>query len=274
MNDPQMYVDSLRTLYDCRKIGVCKKKITFDCEHFACCKAAAAKDKDKPGRSLVKGAEAHVGEKYGDPIRLVVISLDTGGNKKDKYGEALLERREAIKKRADKKKNPHMRGTIRTLQHLYGCRPESDLLKRFAMTNSAKCSGKDKSTTSVPDELYKKCKEHGLAELKELNPQLIVTQGVKATYLLDCRDIDDEEIREYVPCSIWDDLYLRSWIYKQLKKYLKYWNNGKGKVPVLQTIHPSAPGGQWQLFEMTVLPIAAYVIRQKVPCLDDFFRSC
>ena len=142
------------------------------------------------------------------------------------------------------------------------------------MTNSAKCSGKDESTTSVPDKLYKNCKEHGLAELKELNPQLVVTQGGKATYLLDCRDIDEKEIREYVPCSIWDDLYLRSWIYKQLKKYLKYWENGDQLVPVLQCPHPSARSGQWQLFKMTILPIAAYIIRQQFPCLGDFFRSC
>ena len=272
MNDP--YVEKLRELYDHRKIGVCKKKITFDCEHSACCEAAAAKAKPK-GRDLVKGAEAHVGEKYGDPIRLVVISLDTGGDPKEEYGEALLERRKTIQAVTYDCANPHMKGTIETLGHLYGRdKSESDLLKRFAMTNSAKCSGKDSKTSMVPDKLYKNCKEHGLAELKELKPQLIVTQGAKARELLDCRCIDEEEIREYVPCSIWDDLYLRSWIYKQLKKYLKYWDNGKRDVPVLQTIHPSAHGGQWQLFEMTILPIAAYVIRQKVPCLDDFFRSC
>ena len=262
MNDP--YVEKLRKLYDRRKIGVSK----FACEHLACCKAAA-----KP-RCLTKGAEAHVGEKYGKPIRLVVISLDTGGDPDEEYGEALLERREAIQAVTYDCANRHMKGTIETLWHLYGRdKSESDLLKRFAMTNSAKCSGKDESKTSVPDKLYKNCKEHGLAELKALKPQLIVTQGTWARYMLDCRDIDEEEIRKYMPCSIWDDLYLRSWIYKQLKKYLKYWNNGKRDVPVLQTIHPSARGGQWPLFKMTILPIAAYIIRQQFPGLNDFFRS-
>ena len=61
-----------------------------------------------------------------------------------------------------------MRGTIATLKHLYGCRPESDLLTRFAMTNSAKCSWKDDDANMVPNKLYKNCREHGLAELKEL----------------------------------------------------------------------------------------------------------
>jgi len=273
MDDPQMYVEKLRKLYDRRKIGVNREDITFDCEHFACCSKAAAEAKPK-GRDLVKGAEAHVGEKYGCPIRLVVISLDTGGGCEKEFGECLSVRQKTIQSVKYCGANPQMKGTIETLWHLYGKgKPECDLLKRFAMTNSAKCSGKDKPTNSVPDELYKNCKDHGLAELCVLDPELIVTQGNKAKYLLDCRDIDEEEIRKYMPCSVWDDLYLRSWIYKQLKKYLKYWNNGTRDVPVLQAIHPSTRGGQWQLFETTILPIAAYVIRQQLPCLDDFFRK-
>ena len=237
MDAPQMYVEKLRKLYDRRKIGVNREDITFCCEHFACCSKAAAEAKPK-GRDLVKGSEAHVGEKYGAPIRLVVISLDTGGDPDEKFGDSVGKDLQSVKYRGA---NPHMKGTIETLWHLYGRgKPERDLLKRFAMTNSAKCSGKDTSKESVPDELYKKCRDHGLAELCVLDPELIVTQGKKAEYLLDCRAIDEEKIRKYMPCSIWDDLYLRSWICEQLKKYLKYWNNGTRCVPVLQAIHPSA----------------------------------
>ena len=267
MDAPQMYVEKLRKLYDCRKIGVCKKKITFDCEHFACCKAAA---KAKGRNDLVKGAEAHVGEDYGNPIRLVFISHDTGGSEKDKYGEDLLERRKTIQAviYGAKETNPHMEGTIETLRHLYGKdKSASDLLKRFAMTNSAKCSGKDESKGRVPDELYENCKEHGRAELKELNPQLIVTQGAKARELLDCRCIDEEEIREYVPCLMWGDADVRQLICTQVKKHLKYWKNGEQDVPVLQTIHPSA-WGHWRRFEKTMLPTLAHFLRQWFPCLD------
>ena len=268
MNDP--YVEKLRELYDHRKIGVCKKKITFDCEHSACCKAAA-----KP-RCLTKGAEAHVGEKYGDPIRLVVISHDTGGHPDEEYGEALLERREAIQAVTYDCANPHMKGTMETIGHLYARdKSESDLLKRFAMTNSAKCSGKDKKKDRVPDKLYKNCKEHGLAELKELKPQLIVTQGAKARELLDCRCIDEEEIQKHMPSRLTcGDADVRSWICTQVKEHLKYWNNGKRDVPVLQTIHPSARYGQWQRFERTMLPTLAHFLRRWCPDLDDFFRSC
>ena len=265
MNDP--YVDSLRKLYDCRKIGVCKEKITFACSHLESCKAAA-----EP-RSLCKGAEAHVGEKYGDPIRIVFISLDTGGSEEE-FGEALLKRRKTIQSVTYDCANPHMRGTIETLRHLYGWDiSESCLLKRFAMTNSAKCSGKDKSKKRLPDKLYENCREHGLAELGVLDPELIVTQGGPARDLLKCQDIDGQKIQKHVPSVIWNDLYMRSWICKQLKGHLKYWKNGERDVLVFQTTHPSAPG-QWPLFKKTILPIAAYVIRQWFSGSDDFFRSC
>ncbi len=270
MNDSQMYVCKLRELYDSRKIGVSRSRITFDCDHFACCEAVAKAE----GRSLCKGAEAHVGEKYGDPIRLVVVSLDTGGRERE-FGEALLKRRKIIQAVTydEKCTNQHMKGTIKTLWHLYGCKPESDLLKRFAMTNSAKCSGKDKSMKSVPDKLYKNCRDHGLAELKELNPELVVTQGAKARDLLEYREIDEEKIRGYMPSLTWEDADVGSWICTQVKEYLRYWKNENQLVPVLQCPHPSARDGRWQRFERTMLPTLAHFLRQWFSDLDDFFRS-
>ena len=259
MDDPQTYVEKLRKLYDCRKIGVLEGK-----EKFACCRLESCEAAAKGRDGLVKGAEAHVGEKYGDPIRLVVISLDTGGGSGEEYGEC-LKRRKTIQAATydDPKTNKHMKGTIETLWHLYGRHnPECDLLKRFAMTNSAKCSGKDKKKDRVPDKLYKNCREHGLAELKELNPQLVVTQGAKARDLLEYREINKEEIRGHVHSLMWKDADVRPWICTQVKEYLKYWKNGDQCVPVLQCPHPSARQGQWQRFERTMLPTLAHFLRQ------------
>ena len=269
MNNPQMYVEKLRKLYDCRKIGVSKNSPDFACDHFAACCKAAAKDKS---RSLCKGAEAHVGENYGDPIRIVFISLDTGGSEKE-FGEDLLERRKTIQAVTYDCANPHMKGTIATLKHLYGCLSDSDLLRRFAMTNSAKCSGKDKSARMVRDKLYENCKEHGLAELKALEPQLVVAQGERARNLLKRRCIDEQKIQKYVPRLMWKDADVRLWICTQVKEYLKYWENGDQLVPVLQCPHPSAPSRLWQRFETTMLPTLAHFLRQWFPDLDDFFRS-
>ncbi len=264
MNDPQMYVESLRRLYDDRKIGVSENSLPFDCRHLECCKAVVKEAKD---RCLRMGAEAHVGEKYGDPIRLVVISLDTGGSYEErKMGEDLPERREIIQGVTFCNANPHMKGTISTLQRLYGREPqgpEGDLMQRFAMINSAKCSaGKDNDASRVPDKLYENCKEHGLAEMAVLDPQLVVVQGSMARDLLPLQDISEEEIRKHVPSLMWDDVDVGSWICTQVKERLKYWKNGDQPVLVLQAPHPSARQGQWQRFERTMLPTVAHVIRQ------------
>ena len=267
MNDSQKYVNCLRKLYDERKIGVSENSPSFDCRHLECCKAVV---KEAKGRCLRMGAEAHVGEKYGDPIRIVVISLDTGGSYEErKMGEDLAERREIIQGVTFCNANPHMKGTIQTLQRLYGREPqepEGDLLQRFAMINSAKCSaGKDNDASRVPDKLYENCKEHGLAEMAMLDPQLVVAQGAMARDLLPLQDISEEEIRNHVPSLMWGDVDVGSWICTQVKDHLKYWKNGDQAVLVLQAPHPSARQGQWQRFERTMLPTVAHVIRQWLP---------
>ena len=105
MNNPQMYVEELRKLYDCRKIGVSKNSPPFACCCLESCEAAA-----KGRGGLVKGAEAHVGEKYGDPIRIVVISLDTGGGSGEESGADLCQRRKDIKKTANCEKKSAYEG--------------------------------------------------------------------------------------------------------------------------------------------------------------------
>ena len=263
MNDPQMYVDSLRILYDDRKIGVSKSSPPFACRYLDSCKAAA-----EP-RKLRNGSEAYIGDKYGDPIRLVVVSLDTGGSAEDEKRRDNPMRWEGIEELTFDGANPHMKGTIQTLQYLYGYKPESDLLPRFAMTNSAKCSGKDNDKSMVRGELYENCRDHGLAELGVLNPQLVVTQGAKARDLLECRCIGQKEIREHVPSLMWGDVDVGSWICTQVKEHLRYWKNGDQPVLVLQCPHPSARQGQWQRFERTMLPTLAHVIRQWLPDLAN-----
>lgn len=261
MNDPQKYVDDLRILYDDRKIGVSENSPPFSCCHLKSCRVAAKK------RDLCLGAEAHVGENYGDPIRLVVVSMDTGGSAESEKGEDLSARRATIQGVTYEEANPHMKGTIKTLRYLYGYgqKPDCDLLQRFAMINSAKCSGKDDDKSSMPWKLYKNCWDHGLAELDILNPQLIVTQGAKARDLLKPQEIDEKEIRKHVPNLTWGDADVGTWIYTQAKEYLKYWQNGDQAVLVLQVPHPSARQGQWQLFERTMLPTIAHVVRQWLP---------
>ena len=159
-----------------------------------------------------------------------------------------------------------MMGTIKTLRHLYGYgqKPDCDLLQRFAMINSAKCSGKDDDKSSMPWKLYKNCWDHGHVELEKLDPELIVAQGAYVRDLLNPQEIDEDEIRRHIsiPNLTWGDADVGTWICTQTREYLKYWKNGNRNVLMIQAPHPAARGGQWQLFVRIMLPTIAHVIRQ------------
>ncbi len=146
------YSRELKRLYKCRRISV----EDFACCHLECCKKAA-------GRALTMGAEAHVGNSYGDPIRLVFISLDTGGGQSQARGEDLEKRRLNIECQKYEKTNRHMKGTIDVLRSIFGACQEELLLPRFAMINSATCAGKDRDKSIVPTQLYRNCQEHGIS---------------------------------------------------------------------------------------------------------------
>ena len=264
MNSHRKYAARLRRLYDGREIGVSN----FACCHLRSCRAAAR----EKNRELCLGAEAHVGSKYGTPIRLVVVSLDTGGRPRAK-GKDLAARRSEVQKVISSKTNPHMKGTLQILKQLYGVheeKREGDILRRFAMINSAKCSGRDANMNTVPNKLYNNCREHGRAELSVLDPQLIITQGALARNMLELQDISEEEMWEHVPKSrlMWGDADVGGWICTQAHEHLKYWPNGEQSVLVLQAPHPSARQGQWQRFERTMLPTIAHVVRQWLSVSD------
>ena len=167
-----------------------------------------------------------------------------------------------------------MKGTLEILQSLYGEEQESEVLQRFAMINSAKCSGRDEDMSMVPYELYENCREHGLAELSELDPQLIVAQGSNARWMLELQDICEADMREHIPTSrwMWGDADVGEWIVTQAREHLKYWYNEKEEqsVLVLHVPHPSARQGQWQSFKKTMLPAMAHIVRQwlSVPGFD------
>ena len=96
----------------------------FACPHLKSCRAAAKAH----GRYLSLGAEAHVGDKYGTPIRLVFVALDTGGRGYRTWrGEDLATRREVIQVSSRRPKaNPHMKGTLQILNQLYGVERDSE----------------------------------------------------------------------------------------------------------------------------------------------------
>ena len=236
------YTSRLNRLYDLRKISVKNFKCVY--AHSCCVEES---------RPLRRGAEAHVGERYGDPIRVVFVSLDTGGG--GEKGEPLKKRRNVVQRvRLNRRPNPHMRGTIHTLSAIFDQSPEDpELLKRFAMTNSAKCSGSTRN--AVANELYRNCRNHGLAELQALAPQLIVLQGTLARDMLGpLQHLNDAEILSF-------DLPATE--NEEVKRYLRRWHGDGLNAIVIKAPHPSAPK-YWSRFRKNAMAPVCQVVREKL----------
>ncbi len=94
MTDAEKYTDRLAKLYCERGISVPQTSGTkFKCQYAHSCCVAQGQEK------LCWGAEAHIGERYGDPIRIVFASLDTGDNAKiSSFGLSDDDKKQAVKK--------------------------------------------------------------------------------------------------------------------------------------------------------------------------------
>ena len=226
----------------------------FRCKHCEAC-AAAARNSE-----LYRGSEAHVGSNYGQMRRVVVVSLDTGGTNDD-----LAARRRLVEATAPG--NPHMHGTLELLRAVYGDsafdgKEEHYLFTLFAMTNAAKCSGGIFDGGQVGWELFHNCREYVMPELECLDPELVVTHGVRAfeaisdpAKLSGTHKAAVERRTAELPTEV------REWILALAEEY--FWTVAVGgtDVPVMKTVHPSARGGQWQYFKRVALGPVAWLAR-------------
>ena len=256
-----VYVDQLQAFYAYNRLRV----HDFDCQHAQACAEAA-------GCELNRGSEAHVGARYGEALRVVVVSLDTGGK-----GEPMDGRRETIEKlyRLDGNTlhmNPHMRGTTKLLKVIYGIESDTDggnLFELYAMTNAAKCSrGDPNSSAKVPRDLYQNCSDYVAPELTCLAPELIVTQGKEAREALDAgqglSDAHQKILDDWVKgLSAAEDV--RAWLQSLATEYLMTVYVADKDVPTLKTIHPSVPTGEWQRFVRTGLRPVVAMAKHLVP---------
>ena len=235
------YVARLRSFY--KESGLLVGD--FRCAHADACAQAA-------GFALTQGAEAHVGTRYGDALRVVVVSLDTGGTSHD-----MAQRREVIEGlHPSGGNNPHMKGTTELLKVIFETTSANgvagNVYEFYAMTNAAKCSRRD-STAKVPGPLYSNCMKWVEPELVRFAPQLIVTQGNEAYWSINSPRLADKH-RDKLDAWMKElPKFVCEWLGALADEYLataSFW--GKD-VPIIKTVHPSARGGQWQRFAKTNL---------------------
>jgi hypothetical protein len=232
----------------------------FCCPKFDACARAQGSD-------LWQGSEAHVGHRYGEPVPVVVVSLDRG-----ERSQNLLDRTSAIEGLGTPT-NPHMRGTRELLRALLPEVADSDIWHHFAMLNSAKCACRDGRMDSVVRELYWNCAEFTLGELEVLRPRIIVTQGKNARICLE-QTTPTSVTGEQAGCLLarHADRYserLAATISALINEHLRLVSlpSGHRSVWVCSAPHPSDRWGRWRFFRDCHLPIVSAFARDLVPLL-------
>ena len=213
-------------------------------------------------RNILHGAEAHVGSRYGELTRIVVLSLDVGSSA-DPDSRNLRGRRNIIENIDPNSANAHMYGTFETLHALLGPDLRGELpWPFFALLNAAKCSASN-TMDKVPDSLYWRCCSFAESEIEILQPEIVVAQGTTARNSL--RNL------QTLPSSHWQSVVtalgapesspLHSWLGAVIDEYLRLTRIGDRDIVTLLTPHPSDRQGRWQLFRRVNLPVTARILR-------------
>lgn len=224
----------------------------FNCSNLSNCEAIAKKRKIQ-----YKGAQAHVGKLYGEKIKIVVLSLDSGGGH-----DYIEERTDTIErvKYSNSKTNMHMKGTIELLRIFFPNDTDENCLKRFSMTNSAKCSAGD-SKNKLPTDIYKNCSYFHKKEIEILGADIIISQGKDAyPSSLKPKKLSDYELQEFYNSLNIPNQNIMNAIKPTIDKYCKTVELSKSRVLLIHGPHPSARQGQWQLFRDISLPILKLLI--------------
>lgn len=141
-------------------------------------------------RNFTEARASLVGARYGDPVRVTVLSLDPGIGRSDPADRTLeaVAARESRDRIRSLPKGRHWYRTYETVAALLsrfggGARPE-DAIGRFAHVNAAKCTQNLPHKKQAPAHLFENCRPHLDGEIAILAPQIIVTQGRKAADVL------------------------------------------------------------------------------------------
>lgn len=158
----------------------------FKCCHYKECKG------DNP--NFVKATEPYIGADYikNELPRVLFVSLDPGSADKDPDSRTLV----VIKNIEDSGDNPL---SFRRGQHWYETHELAWRLLRkflpglqfkhigsyFAHTNSAKCCQNNKGMAQAKDIMFNNCREYLPKEIEILDPDILVTQGEKARWVVE-----------------------------------------------------------------------------------------
>lgn len=231
------YSDKLKAFYSRKHISFAG----FSCPLSSDCYSSV------PGKPISKGAEAYVGRNYGEVTKILVVSLDIGGEAED-----LDSRRKTIEK--GEYKNPHMKGTYLLLQELLKQQIGNDNPFLYcSMINSSKCAINDGMANMAPKNFFINCKPYTIQEISTLEPNLIVVQGAIAKRILATKPLDDTAIQNAIRSLGIHNNTVFKWIIPLIQEYVYKVDILGIDILALCVPHPSARDGRWQKFVRTSL---------------------
>lgn len=157
--------------------------LEFQCIHRASCAAGCAK--------FTEAKASLVGSEYGDPIRIVVLSLDPGScfdPPRDRTLEAIQAKQS--RERVEKLHKGHhwyrTHETVAALLSLFDTEfTAAEAACRFAHVNAAKCTHNLPARKQAPTHLFENCRPYLEGELAILAPEIVVTQGDRAAAVIE-----------------------------------------------------------------------------------------
>ena len=169
---------AVMALQQCLQIGADE---TFDCQYFCACR----KSKSKRSTEFSRGDWTYVGHKYGKAkvngkcakILFVAMERPKCSTESETFECTQRDFRESCLKRT----NPHMGGVDVLLEALLdeSTRCE-DRCQVFALTNSVRCRPvTDNAMSNSTRTMMKNCQNHTGELIKKLEPNIIVTQGIR-----------------------------------------------------------------------------------------------
>lgn len=231
---------------------------SFSCSKMEICRACAG------GRGIQVGTEAHVGTRYGNARRIVVVSLDAGGQ--EWQPETVEERTKSIENiHSADDANMHMSGTFEFLSSLLNDQiGDASPMPYFALLNSAKCRATDGTMDQFPRSIHWNCLPFAERELEILNPDIVWLQGAIP------RDYFWNHIETFQQASDPSKgaAFLESKISSgdegedrpDILAKIGILASCSHRPLVIHTVHPSHRSGGWQRFRDRELQISARVL--------------
>lgn len=152
--------------------------LDFRCPNRSSCAQGAVK--------FTEARSALVGTRYGDPVRIVILSLDPGLGWPDPNQRTLEGYRKSHSETRIERlpKNRHWYRTIATVAELISSlgfqRSPEEAFHCFAHVNAAKCTLNLPRNRQAPQHLFDNCRGFLAEELALLEPDVVVTQGRKS----------------------------------------------------------------------------------------------